>query len=232
SSMMSPMTGFARTAPSYESGYTADVAMETNTNTNGYVFPGLFRIENNGWVLLSETGVSSLYNASHLSKYTNGMYNIEYPDMKTNNGFGSTSAQVGLPGMTPWRTITVGKTLKPIVETTIPYDVVEPLYEASQDYKYGRGSWSWIVWQDESMNYEDQVKYMDLAGAMNFELILIDAWCDKNIGYDRMKELICYAKSKGVDVFLWYNSNGIVNDAFQTPSHKMNTSIARKNEMK
>jgi hypothetical protein len=47
-----------------------------------------------------------------------------------------------------------------------------------------------------------------------------------------MKTLIQYAKSKNVDVFLWYNSNGIVNDAFQTPRNKMNTSIARKNEMK
>ncbi|PKQ45150.1 glycoside hydrolase family 97 protein [Confluentibacter flavum] len=232
SSMMSPMSGFARTTPSYESSYTSDVAMETNTDKNGYVFPGLFRIGNNGWVLLSETGVSSLYNASHLSSYTNGMYSVEYPDVKTNNGFGSVGAQVGLPGMTPWRTITVGETLKPIVETTISYDVVDPLYEASQDYKYGRGSWSWIVWQDASMNYEDQVKYIDLAAAMNFEYILIDAWWDKNIGYDRMKELIQYAKSKGVDVFLWYNSNGIVNDAFQTPKDKMNTSIVRKNEMK
>ncbi len=232
SSMMNPMSGFARTAPSYESTYTADVAMSTNTDKNGYVFPGLFRVENNGWVLLSETGVSSLYNASHLSNYNNGMYNVEYPDVKTNNGFGSVGAQVGLPGMTPWRTITVGETLKPIVETTISYDVVEPLYEASQDFKYGRGSWSWIVWQDESMNYEDQVKYIDLAAAMNFEYILIDAWWDKNIGYDRMKELIQYAKSKGVDVFLWYNSNGIVNDAFQTPKDKMNTSIVRKREMK
>lgn len=232
SSMMNPMSGFARTAPSYESTYTADVAMETNTDKNGYVFPGLFHVGDNGWVLLSETGVSSLYTASHLSNYSNGMYSVEYPDVKTNNGFGSVGAQVGLPGMTPWRTITVGETLKPIVETTISYDVVEPLYEASQEFKYGRGSWSWIVWQDESMNYEDQVKYIDLAAAMNFEYILIDAWWDKNIGYDRMKELIQYAKSKGVDVFLWYNSNGIVNDAFQTPKDKMNTSIARKKEMK
>ncbi|MFI0430975.1 glycoside hydrolase family 97 catalytic domain-containing protein [Mariniflexile sp. HMF6888] len=232
SSMMKSMTGFARTAPSYESGYTSDSDMETNTSEDGYVFPGLFHVGDNGWVLVSETGVSSLYCASHLSKYNDGIYSVEFPNINNNNGFGSTGAQIGLPGITPWRTITVGKTLKPIVETTIPYSVVEPLYEASQDYKYGRGSWSWIVWQDNSMNYEDQVKYIDLAAAMNFEYILIDAWWDKNIGYDRMKELIQYAKSKGVDVLLWYNSNGSSNDAFQTPINKMNTSIARKKEMK
>lgn len=232
SSMMKSMTGFARTAPSYESGYTSDAAIATNTSEEGYVFPGLFHIGDKGWVLLSETGVSGLYCGAHLSKYSDGIYSVAYPDINNNNGFGSTGAQMGLPGTTPWRTITVGETLKPIVETTIPYSVVDPLYEPSQDYKYGRGSWSWIVWQDNSMNFEDQVKYIDLAAAMNFEYILIDAWWDKNIGYDRMKELIQYAKSKGVAVFLWYNSNGVSNDAFQTPKDKMNRSITRKKEMK
>ncbi|WP_140484952.1 glycoside hydrolase family 97 protein [Flavobacterium sp. GSA192] len=232
SPMMRPMTGFARTAPSYESGYEADAPLSKTTSSEGYVFPGLFNLANKAWVLLSETGVSSLYTASHLSGYKNGIYTVEYPNSKQNNGFGSSGAQISLPGVTPWRTITVGETLKPIVETTIPFDVVKPLYKPSQEYKMGKGSWSWIVWQDNSMNYEDQVKYIDLAAAMKFEYILIDAWWDDRIGYDKMKELIQYAKSKNVEVFLWYNSNGTVNDAFQTPLNKMNTAIARKNEMK
>lgn len=232
SPMMRPMTGFARTAPSYESGYEADLPLDKATSSEGYVFPGLFNLGSKAWVLLSETGVGGSYTASHLSAYKNGLYTVEYPNIKQNNGFGSSSAQISLPGVTPWRTITVGETLKPIVETTIPFDVVKPLYKASQDYKTGSSSWSWIVWQDNSMNYEDQIKYIDLAVAMKFEYILIDAWWDERIGYDKMKELIQYAKSKNVEVFLWYNSNGSANDAFQTPLNKMNTAIARKNEMK
>ncbi len=232
SPMMGSMTGFARTAPSYESGYESDAALDKNSASDGYVFPGLFHLGDKAWVLLSETGVSSLYTASHLSAYKDGIYTVEYPNPKQNNGFGSSGAQISLPGVTPWRTITVGETLKPIVETTIPFDVVKPLYKPSQEYKMGRGSWSWIVWQDNSMNYEDQVKYIDLAAAMQFEYILIDAWWDDRIGYEKMKELIKYAKSKNVEVFLWYNSNGSANDAFMTPLNKMNTSIARKNEMK
>lgn len=232
SHMMRPMQGFARTSPSYESGYEADYPMERNRSSEGYVFPGLFKIGDNGWVLLSETGVRSLYCASHLSSFNNGIYTVEYPNPAQNNGFGSTGAQIGLPGVTPWRTITVGETLKPIVETTIPWDVVEPLYEPSQEYQYGRSTWSWIIWQDNSMNYDDQKTYIDLAAAMDYEYILIDAWWDRNIGYEKMEELIKYADGKGVGVFLWYNSNGSFNDAFQTPIDKMNTSIARKKEMK
>lgn len=234
SSMMSPMSAFARTSPSYESGYTNDELVGKTTHQNqGYVFPGLFRVGNNGWVLLSETGVDSQYCASHLSDGTKeGLYTVEFPDIRQNNGFGSNGAQISLPGLTPWRTITVGETLKPIVETTIPFDVVEPLYEPSKPYKYGRGTWSWIVWQDRSMNWDDQVAYVNLASELGYEYILIDALWDTNIGHERMKELIKYANSRNVDVFLWYNSNGGFNDAPQGPRNRMNTSIARKKEMK
>ena len=234
STMMDPMSGWSRTTPSYETPYTADAAMKkSNRAREGYIFPGLFKVGRDGWVLVSETGVRGLYCASHLSELTDdGVYTVEYPNPKQNNGFGTTGAALSLPGVTPWRTITVGDNLKPIVETTIPFDVVDPLYQPSQQYKYGRGTWSWILWQDNSMNYEDQVKFIDLADALDYEYILIDALWDTNIGKDRMRELVKYAQSKGVDVFLWYNSNGAVNDAPQGPRNKMNTSIERKEEMK
>lgn len=233
SNMMKPMTGFARTAPSYESGYMADAPLSSAKSTYGFVFPALFKVGDNGWVLLSETGVSSLYCASHLSEISeDGVFHISYPDTAQNNGFGSTGAALSLPGVTPWRTITVGSDLKPIVETTIPFDVVEPLYEASQEYKFGKTTWSWIVWQDQSMNWEDQVKYIDLASNLGYPYILVDALWDVNLGRERLKELVQYAGSKNVEVFLWYNSNGTFNDAPQGPRNKMNTSIARKQEMK
>lgn len=231
SPMMEPMTAYARTAPSYESGYVADEILENTTAAYGYVFPGLFRIGDDGWVLLSETGVGSNYCGSHLSPFQNGRYTIAYPDPGQNNGFDSNGAQLGLPGTTPWRTITVGETIQPIVETTIMWDVVDPLYEPSISYEFGRGTWSWIIWQDESMNYQDQVTYIELAATMGYEFILIDAWWDANIGYERMEELVEFARSKGVGVFLWYNSNGSFNDAPQTPKNRMHTAIARKQEM-
>ncbi|MDR6968540.1 hypothetical protein J2X31_002563 [Flavobacterium arsenatis] len=232
SPMMKPMTGFARTAPSYESGYKADAELGTKADY-GYVFPGLFHIGNEGWVLLSETGVSSLYCASHLNTTKeNNLYQIAYPNMEENNGFGSSGSALSLPGKTPWRTITIGNSLKPIVETTIPFDVVEPLYEPSQKYQFGKSTWSWILWQDNSMNYDDQTLFIDLASKLGYEFILMDALWDKNIGKERMKELVQYAKSKNVGVVLWYNSNGTANDAPMGPRNKMSSSVERKKEMK
>lgn len=232
SPMMKPMAGFARTAPSYESGYKADAELGTKADY-GYVFPGLFHVENDGWILLSETGVNSLYCASHLDTTTEkNLYQVAYPNMAENNGFGSSGAAVSLLGKTPWRTITIGDSLKPIVETTIPFDVVEPMYEPSQKYSFGKSTWSWILWQDNSMNYEDQSLFIDLASKLGYEYILIDALWDKNIGKERMKDLIQYAKYKNVGVLLWYNSNGVANDAPMGPRNKMSSAIERKKEMK
>ena len=230
---ITPMTGWERTKPSYEEEYTPNAQMNVKSQFGvGYTFPCLFKVGEDGWVLVSETGVSSAYPGSRLSDYEPGKgYSVAFPQKGENNGVGSEFAGIPLPGETPWRTITVGASLAPIVETTIPYDVVEPLYEASQNYKPSRYTWSWLIWQDNSVNYDDQVKMIDVAAAQGYEAILVDAWWDKQIGRKRIEELSKYAKSKKVSLMLWYNSNGFENDAPQTPRQIMNNSIARKKEM-
>jgi hypothetical protein len=233
SPQIGPESGWEQTKPSYEEGYSADAPMDAASQYgHGYIFPALFHLPS-GWALIAETGVGSNYCGSHLSDYQAGMgYTVAYPDKGENNGFGSDFAAIPLPGETPWRTITLGTTLNPIVETTISYDVVEPLYAPSTDYQPGRYTWSWLIWQDNSINYDDQVKFIDLAAAMGFEYCLVDNWWDTQIGRDRIPELSRYAQSKGVHLLLWYNSNGFANDAPQGPRDCMNTAIAREREMK
>ena len=227
------MIGWKRTKPSYEEEYKADAPMnERSGYGHGYTFPCLFKVGDDGWVLLSETGVDSRYCGSRLSDWDNGVYRIAFPMPEENNGNGTVSPAFSLPGSTPWRTVTVGETLKPIVETTVPWDVVEPRYTTTHDYKPGRGTWSWILWQDGSINYDDQVRYVDLAAAMGYEYVFIDNWWDNNIGRDRMEQFIKYARSKGVEVFLWYSSSGYWNDIEQSPVNRMDNSIARKQEMR
>ena len=233
SPQIGPETGWEQTKPSYEEGYSKDAPMDKPSQYgHGYIFPALFHLPN-GWALVSETGVSGAYCGSHLSDYQAGKgYTVAYPDKGENNGFGTEFAAIPLPGETPWRTITLGNNLQPIVETTISYDVVEPRYEASTDYKPGRYTWSWLIGQDNSINYDDQVRFIDLASAMGFEYCLVDNWWDQNIGRERIAELSKYAQSKGVHLLMWYNSNGFWNDAPQTPRNCMNTAIAREREMK
>ena len=230
---ITPMTGWERTKPSYEEEYTPDAPMNVKSQFGvGYTFPCLFKVGEDGWALVSETGVSSAYPGSRLSDYDpEHGYTIAFPQKGENNGIGSEYAGIPLPGKTPWRTITIGKTLAPIVETTIPFDVVAPLYEPSINYKPARYTWSWLIWQDNSVNYDDQIKMIDVAAAQGYEAVLVDGCWDTQIGYGRIEELSKYAQSKGVKLMLWYNSNGFENDAPQTPRQVMNNSIARKRDM-
>ena len=227
-----PMGGFARTSPSYETSYTADDAAGKNGWGEGYTFPCLFRNGDNGWALVSETGVNGGYCASRLLGHKEGVYTIGFPQEGEANGNGTVSPGIALPGETPWRTITVGKTLAPIVETTVPFDVVKPLYQAKGEYTYGRGSWSWIIGMDGSTNYKEQLRYIDFSAAMGYQSVLVDALWDKQIGRDKIEELAKYGKDKGVALYLWYNSNGYWNDAPQTPRGMMDNAIARRKEMK
>ena len=256
SSQSDPMIGWKRTKPSYEELYSWDAPMNQMSQYNhGYTFPCLFH-EQDLWVLVSETGVDSHYCASHLSDvHANPLggssifatshlntYTIAYPMPEENNGIGTADAAIALPGATPWRTITIGHTLKPIAETTAPWDNVRPLYETRNQYKMGRGTWSWILWQDGSINYDDLCKYADLAKAMGYEYVLVDNWWDTNLGKESdgtaknpeksIERFIKYANSQGVDVFLWYSSSGYWNDIVQGPTSRMDNSIVRKREMR
>ena len=229
----SPMHGFARTSPSYETSYDLDQPVGRNGWGEGYTFPCLFKVPaaQPVWVLISETGTDGDYVGCRLLNEGAGNYRIGFPQQGEMNGVGSITPAISLPGETPWRTITVGP-LANIVETTVPFDLVQPKYKASQEYIYGKGSWSWIIGMDSSCNFDEQKRYIDFSAAMGYQSVLIDAFWDRQIGYDRIAELARYGKAKGVGLFLWYNSNGSWNDAPQTPIGKMNNARIRRAEMK
>ena len=225
-----PMGGFARTSPSYETSYTLDEPVGKNGWGEGYTFPCLFKNNDKGWLLISETGTDGSYVGCRLLNEKDGLYRIGFPQPGEMNGIGSTTPAVALPSETPWRIITLGG-LKDIVETTAPWDLVQPKYKASKDYTYGKGAWSWIIKMDPSCNFDEQKRYIDFAAAMGWRSVLIDALWDVQIGYEKMEELAKYGRQKGVGIFLWYNSNGSWNDAPQSPLGKMDRSRVRRQEM-
>lgn len=234
-----PMTGFARTAPSYETKYGLGEPVGRNGWGFGYTFPCLFEVPNADadkalWIMLSETGTDGGYVGCRLLGGNGGEYRIGFPQEDELNGWGSTSVQMPLPGYTPWRTITIGHTPANIVESTVTWDLVEPKYEASKNYAldYGKGMWSWIIGMDSSCNFDEQKRYIDFAAAMGYRSLLVDALWDVQIGRERIAELAKYGKERGVGLYLWYNSNGSWNDAPQSPKHIMNNGTRRKQEMK
>ncbi len=228
-----PMVGWKRTKPSYEEPYHIDAPLGTPSDQGcGFTFPALFHTPFGNWVLLSETDVDGYYCASHLSDFHDGLYTVAYPMPGENNGNGTAAPGIALPGHTPWRTITVGDNPAPIVETTVTWDLVNPRYETARKAAPGRGTWSWILWQDGSINFDDQIRYIDFAADMGYENTLIDNWWDTNIGRKGIEQLVDYAREKGVNIIMWYSSSGHWNDIAQGPVNRMDRPIVRKKEMK
>ena len=233
------MIGWKRSKPSYEEEYHYDAPMtERSLFGKGYTFPGLFKVTaadrtSPFWVLISETGTDSHYCGCRLSDCKEGnLYTVEFAMPEENNGNGTIEPAFALPGVTPWRTITVGASLKPIVETTAPWNTVSPLIKGKKTFNYGKSTWSWIVWQDNSMNWDDQITFINLAQQLGYPYILIDAGWDQAIGYEKMEEMVKIAQGKGVDVFLWWSSSGYWNDIVQSPINRMDNSIVRKEMMR
>ena len=94
------MIGWKRTKPSYEEEYKADAPMDTPSQYgHGYTFPGLFHVGEDGWVLVSETGVDSRYCGSRLSDAQDGLYTVAFPMPEENNGNGTSEPAFALPGV-------------------------------------------------------------------------------------------------------------------------------------
>ena len=232
-----PMIGFAKTKPSYEETYVYDAPVATRSGYGeGWTFPLLAHVNPDGgehrelWALVSETGTDGNYCGCRLMDYENGAFRIGFPMPGEARGNGAVEPVCAAGSATPWRTLTVGG-LAAVVETTVAWDVVKPLVEPpAKPYRYGKGSWSWIVWDDASMNPADQRAFVDLAAAMKWDHILVDAFWDR-FGEKELDDFLAYAKSKGVAVYLWYNSNGDWNDAPQTPKDRFNTPESTEREM-
>lgn len=226
-------SGWAKTNPSYEDQYQRDIQVGTPSDYGqGWVFPALFKTNNNDWILISETGVDRNYVGSHLADDSSGgLYKIEFPHTDHNLPGQPSSAEVSLPFTTPWRTITVGNSLGKIVESTMAQDLVSPVYKSGHTFNPGKAAWSWLVYGDSHTTFNDTKDFIDMASDLKFTYCLIDAVWDTQIGREKVEELAGYAKSKNVDLILWYNSNGNWNDAPQTPINLMNEKEVRRKEM-
>jgi hypothetical protein len=227
-------SGWARTNPSYEEHYQLDIPVGTpSTLGAGWTYPALFKIPGAGWVMLSETGTTGTYCGTHLAHLsTDSLYKIEFPNPAEGLPSQHSKAMMSLPYETPWRMMIVGDAPTTIAQSTMATDLVKPMYKAKSIYKPGKATWSWLVLKDDSVTYDVSLRFIDLADSLGFSYSLIDAPWDVQIGRENMAKLAAYAKTKGVGLLLWYNSNGKWNDAPQTPKNCMDNQAVRRAEMK
>ncbi len=219
-------------SPAYETFYAGPLKIGTNApwNKNGWAFPMLFET-NNCWVFISESGFDGSYGASHIhSSCEDGVYKIKSAEAEEAMGYYDNTSHAELPWKTPWRFITVGKTLADIVESHMATDLAFPnQIENTNWIKPGRSSWSWWSESDSPQDYERLVPFVDLAAEMGWEYSLVDA------NWNRMKngsleQLAKYAAGKNVGLLIWYNSGGKHNVVSEEPRDLMDKGEVRRQE--
>ncbi len=226
-------TGWEQTNPAYEEHYVQNVPVGTPAPTAaGWVYPALFRC-NNVWALITEAAVDSFDCATRLkAESPGGEYSVGMPDPKeiiTGKGL---LPSVKLPYTSPWRIITIGS-LATIIESTLGTDLAKPAVNGDFSFvKPGKASWSWINSKDDFIVYDEQKKYIDFAADMHWQYCLIDADWDRKIGYEKIKELAAYAKTRNVGILLWYNSAGDWNTVKYTPKNLLLTHESRMREFR
>lgn len=224
-------SGWAKSNPSYEQSYQQGIQVGTPSPIRaGWVYPALFKTGEN-WVLITETFPDGDYCATRLkAESPNGEYTVGFPQAAEVFTDGSLGPQSRLPWYTPWRIIAIGS-LKNIIESTLGTDLATPAISMDKSIvKPGKSSWSWVLLKDKATVYEVQKQFIDYAAEMRWQYCLIDALWDTQIGYEKIKELADYAKTKKVGLLLWYNSAGSWNETPQTPRNKMLTHESRLKE--
>lgn len=224
-------TGWKRTNPSYEEHYLTDIPVGTAAPSHaGWVFPALFRAGTN-WVALTEAGMDGHFHASRLaSDSTGGTYRIGLPEASEVNTNGHLLAEVNGPLTTPWRVLAIGP-LKTVMESTLGTDLAAPAVRFDKaKLQPGPASWSWAILKDDGTVFEVQKRFIDHAADMHWPYTLVDADWDRKIGDAKMKELVDYAKTKGVGLLAWYNSSGAWNDTEYSPKSALLTKEARAKE--
>jgi alpha-glucosidase len=223
-------TGWEKTNPSYEEYYEKDIRVGTPSPTGaGWVYPALFR-SGDTWLLVSEGSLSRSDAGTRLkSESPEGEYTVGLPDEREVFTSGASQPASMLPWTLPWRLIVVGD-LATVVESTLGIDLATPGPKNVSGIVPGKASWSWPLLGDKQTTYDVQKRFVDYAAEMRWQYCLIDALWDKQIGYDKVAELVTYARSKNVKILVWYNSNGDWNSAPQTPRNLLLTRESRLRE--
>ncbi len=227
--MSEAKSGWAETNPSYEEQYMKEVPVDISSPIGfGWVYPALFK-SHDSWVLITEAALDRHYCGTHLNN-EGSEYKVVFPQPAEVLPEGELVPNNTLPWHTPWRVITIGD-LPTIVESTLGTDLAEPAIDEDFSFvKPGLVSWSWVILKDNSVNYDTQVDFIDFASEFEWPYCLVDGLWDQQIGREKIGELSEYAQSKDVNLWLWYNSAGSWNSAYQTPKGRMLTGERRKEE--
>jgi len=220
-------------ANGYQTFFTNGEPVNTpSPNKDGsWCYPALFKTDH-WWMLLTEADLSENYCATHLyGNVENGSFSILFPDSTEALGFYDALPTVRFPFTSPWRVLVIGETSADILQSSLVTHVSEPSKIKDERWiKPGRSSWSWWSDTQSAKDFDKLKNFVDFAANMGWEYSLVDAKWNLMEGGD-IKQLIDYAATKNVGIWLWYNSGGIHNTIMsEQPRDIVSDPILRKKE--
>lgn len=228
---MQPYQEAGQWTPAYEDYYQKDLPIGTpSPNNAGWAFPALFKTGVH-WVLLTEAGLDESYCGTRLAREApDAVYHIRLPDKNEGYGIGAVLPSSTLPWSTPWRVVMVGTRLATIVESSLVTHLNPPAMITDGDWiKPGRVSWSWWSESDSPKDFNTLCEFVDLAADLSWDYSLVDANWDE-MGEDKIRELVNYARDREVGILLWYNSGGSHNIVTEKPRDRMHEKGVRRRE--
>ncbi|OIP82434.1 MAG: hypothetical protein AUK44_07750, partial [Porphyromonadaceae bacterium CG2_30_38_12] len=223
----------------YEAYYTNGTTLDSlQFEKNGWSYAALFEVGKN-WLFATEARLDGTSPASHLltnelrtDSTNHKAFSLAYPLKGESLGQGSELATFTNETWTsPWRVFLVSDaSLAPIVESQIVTSLNDKSQIADTEWmKPGLANWSWWAEPDSPKEYASLLKYIDFAAAWKIPYFLVDANWNRMQG-GTIEQLIAYANSKNVGIWLWYNSGGKHNTVTEQPRDLMDNAAIRRAE--
>jgi alpha-glucosidase len=158
--------------------------------------PALFEV-GGSFVLLAEANLDGRYAAGSLTHASgSGAYGIS---------LASATVTASLPLATPWRTAAVGS-LQAVTGSTIVDDLSGLSRVSDTSWVVpDTVAWSWLTEHSSPSSESRQRQYIDFAARNGWGYVLIDEGWQESWA----PGVAAYARSKGVQVILWFHSAGL-----------------------
>lgn len=210
-----PVAWFQTDFGSYE-GIFQDSRLEDLSAGRRIPLPITFTLPGSGYALVTE---ANLLNYTDLGVQIGPDHSLRaYFHARPNRNGWTTDDAVDQP----WRVILLARDLNALVNSDLVRNLCPPPSPelAKADWiQPGRSSWQW--WSSGGPIYSEQHQWVDWTKDLGFEYYLVDegwrGWkADGKDNWDCLREVCDYAKTKGVKIWIWVNSNEVPNAARRT----------------
>lgn len=220
---------FPNYQPVYEKFFSNGTALNQTIWTHS-AFPALFKTSK-FWMLLTEADLQDNFFGSHLDAYYgNGTFRVSPLGQDDGNNFVN-FAKSSLPWVMPWRVIMIGKENKAIVESNLVRHLSAPSTITDVSWiKPGLTAWSWWSNLYSPTNFVQLRDFIDFTSAFKLPYFLVDVDWNKMGNGGNIEDIINYADTKNVKIWLWYNSGGPNNQIDAQPRDLMHIRETRRSE--